>query len=904
MAITWNTPAGDLGIITERITLSIPLEISSNSSNIRFSLISGNLPRGLKLSTRVDRDSTAFVTYIQGSPSEVKRFTTNRFVIRASEVIINEQTGDVIDVIDIKDRTFSLSVDGEDIPEWVTREGFLNVGPGQAYFVLDNAKVDFQLEVEDTDEIAGDVLEYYLLPMGGQLPPGLSLSKTGRITGFTDPVFALEYGNVSGSYDTSPYDYLPIDLVQKTSTGFDDYFYDNVTFDYSEDNRVPRRLSRIYTFAVAVSDGANTATRIFKIYVVTEEFLQADNSLLQVDTNLFQADASNDRRPIWITESHLGRIRANNYVTIFLEVYDPPELVGTITYFLLPKNPDNTNSVVPPGLELDSMTGELAGRVPYQTAVTKQYKFTVLAVNYPREFATATYNLVGDWIATRTYLENESVRYEGFIYSALRNNRARVPSEEPEFWEEATASTEKTFTVDIIGEVESAITWETASDLGTIKPNQPCQIEFKAISTFYGNRVQYSLISGNLPPGLTFLPNGLLEGKVLQFADDDKLGLTRFYERIDSINDETEDSSTGSRSFTTSFDDNQTGFDTVFKFVVRAKDAVGFAQLDKEFTLKVTATGDKTFSNLYVKAFQSKDKRLQWYDFITDATIFPPEDIYRYGDPNFGIQTDLRVLVYAGIESKEAVNYVQAMSRNHYRKRLLFGEVKKALAKDINNQEVLYEVIYAEVVDTFEKNGDSVSDTVDLSNTIKSKVLVSYDAIKVDSDIPFVSDSDHQRVFPNSIKNMRKRIKSVGERDREFLPLWMRSIQQTSSFELGYTKALVFCYAKPGRGDNVLRRIKNKTDYASRGEYLETITYQIGDSVIENGVYYTCIKTARAIKPSEDVKKPREIVERFWVKNFSFKYLDFEADRYIIDIIGRQIQDKYLAFPQRGEKLP
>ena len=64
--------------------------------------------------------------------------------------------------------------------------------------------------------------------------------------------------------------------------------------------------------------------------------------------------------------------------------------------------------------------------------------------------------------------------------------------------------------------------------------------------------------------------------------------------------------------------------------------------------------------------------------------------------------------------------------------------------------------------------------TVNLSNSINSKVLVSYDSIKVDSNIPFASDSDHQRIFPNSIKNMRRRIRGVGERDREFLPLWMR----------------------------------------------------------------------------------------------------------------------------------
>lgn len=896
MTIKWLTPIGDLGIITERFVQNIPIEVTAESTNsVSFSVISGNLPRGLRLSTTVAQNNSSFQTSIVGSPAEVRRYTTSRFVIRATEVRLNVD-GEIDEVIDIKDRTFSLSVDGEDVPEWITREGFLNVGPGQAYFVLDNAKVDFQLEAQDTDLIAGDTLEFYLLPMGGVLPPGLSLSKSGRITGFTDPVFALEYGNVSGSFDTSPYDYIPLDVVLSTSTGYDDYFYDNVTFDYSEPSRVPRRLSRIYTFAVAVTDGANTVTRIFKIYVVTEEFLQADNSLLQVDTNLFLADGSNDRKPIWITESDLGRVRANNYVTIYLEVYDPPTLTGTITYFLLPTNPDSTNSVIPPGLELDTMTGELAGRVPYQTAITKEYKFTMLAVNYPIESSTEFTNLVGDWNTGITYLENQSVRYLGFVYKALRTNKSRIPSEHPDFWEPAVSSAEKTFTLRVIGEIESTITWLTGSDLGYIKPNQASMFQVEAESTFYGNRVSYEITSGNLPPGLRFLPTGIIEGKVIQFADIDNNGLTRFFDRLDSIDQTIEDSSTGSRGFDITFDGKTTTFDNVFRFTIKARDSVKFAESEKEFFIKIERPNNFTFSNLYVKAFQEKSKRLKWYDFITDATIFRPEDIYRYGDPNFGIQTDLRILLYAGIESVEAVDFVQAMSRNHYRKRLLFGDVKTAKAKDILTQETIYEVIYVDVVDTYEKNGVSISNTIELSDTIKSKVLVSYDAIKVDSNIPFASDSDHQRIFPNSIKNMRTRISELGIRDREFLPLWMRSIQDFSTYELGYTKALPLCFAKPGQANSILSRIKNKTDFASRGEYSSVVTYQIDDSVLFKGEYYTCVRTTRGNDPADNGE--------FWIKNFSFKILDFEIDRYIIDIVGGEIQDKYLAFPQRGEKLP
>ncbi len=82
------------------------------------------------------------------------------------------------DGIDIEDRTFSLSVDGGDIPTWITREGFLKVGDGNAYFVLDNAYVEFQLEADDTDLNAGDVLEYYVQVWDNKSYAGYQSAKT------------------------------------------------------------------------------------------------------------------------------------------------------------------------------------------------------------------------------------------------------------------------------------------------------------------------------------------------------------------------------------------------------------------------------------------------------------------------------------------------------------------------------------------------------------------------------------------------------------------------------------------------------------------------------------------------------------------------------------------------------
>lgn len=809
--ITWNTPAGSLGVITERVIISIPLSASSSVGSVTYSLIAGNLPRGLRLQNGS----------IVGSPTEVRTFTESRFVVRAS------------DGQDIEDRTFKLSVDGSDVPEWVTREGFLNVGAGEAYFVLDNAYVDFQLEAEDTDEIAGDTLEYYLVPQGGELPPGLTLSSTGRISGFTDPVFALEYNNFPyGGYDTDPLDVVPLDFVEARSNGFDSYFYDNVNYDYNEPSQIPRRLSRIYNFVVGLTDGRNTINRLFKIYVVTEEFLQADNSILQVDTNLFQASAEANRVPLWITESYLGRVRANNYVTIFLEVYDPPTLPGIITYFLDNLNPDGSASTLPPGMTLDSSTGEIAGTVPYQAAVTEQYKFTIIAADFANTLFEQNYDFKGDWNGNTTYQVNDAVRYNGFIYIALQINRGRTPTDNLDFWGASVATTPKTFTVDIIGEIESSVEWITPSDRGTIKPNQPSKLYVEARSLYYGGRIAYDFVSGSLPPGLEFISTGAIVGKVKQFADVDNNGLTRFYD-IDN----------GNISFNTTFDGDTTSFDKKFTFTIRARDAANYAESLRTFTITVVSENEKTFANLYIKSLQKKDKRLAWFNFITDATIFVPEDLYRYGDPNYSVQTDLKMLVYAGIESVEAVKYVQAMSRNHYRKRMLFGDLKLSKAKDPDTQSPIYEVIYVNLVDDI----DGINDTIDLPNKINSKVLLSYDKITVDTDIPYVSDSDHQRVFPNSIKNMRNRIDDVGDRDREFLPLWMRSIQDTASYELGFTRALVLCYAKPGRGESILAKIR--------------------------------------------------------ASGFDFKQIDFTADRYLIDAIDGELEDKYLAFPQRGEKI-
>ena len=894
MAVTWNTPAGTLGTLNERTKQNIVLSASSGVSTVTYKLISGSLPLGLRLENNA----------IVGTPFEVKKPITSRFVIRAS------------DSVDKKDRTFEITVIGADAPYWVTPDGLLPVGPNYTYFVLDNDKVDFQLLALDPDIPAGDKIEYYIPFDGGELPPGLTLSSTGRISGFTKPIFALENKIYNSNYDRNLYDSEPYDLGALPINGFDSFGFDVQTFDYFDAVMFPRKLTRFYQFVVVASDGLHDERRTFKIYVVSEDFLKSDNTIMQVGTGIFRADNTYVRAPIWITEPDLGTRRANNYVTLNLEVFHPDTWPGTITFRLNDINPQiraetlsivrdtdtyvdvqikptvagdypvpkktqlmsvydvatftdstlgsysitnivfqgnnkyriyvepringkipkgseilfGTPSIVPKGMVLDTIVGKLTGKVPYQPRITETFEFSV--------------------VATTTYPSGTQ------------------------------ASSIRTFTIKTIGELETGIKWISSAELGSISPNKNSQLVIEAESLLRNGLVTYQLVPGKgvLPPGLTLLSTGEIIGKVRQigtfnstgfvydldggaasgtgnitvdngvasstsFLDLDgntttniTPGLTRFYNYDGS----------SERDFNVTFDNTLTSFDKEFTFVVAARDIYNYSSSSKTFKIVVSGISDVVYSNLSFKVLQKKSKRDRWYTFISDTTIFNPEKIYRYGDPAFGIQDSLTMLVYAGIQSSNIDMFVEAVSRNHYNKRLKFGDIKKAVAKDPTTQEIIYEVVYVDVVDDLVKNGKSISRQINLPDNINRPVRVDVDTIKVDSNNFLVSDRDIQTIWPNSIKNMRKRIKSTGLNDRTYLPLWMRSIQESSFVEPGWVSAMPICYCLPGSADDIIVNIKNLSD-------------------------------------------------------FDFKTIDFEVDRYLIDSTDGILQDKYLAFPQRGE---
>jgi hypothetical protein len=365
----WNILSGiEITTLIERSAVDIPLPVANGITGIDVEIIAGSLPTGLRI------DGTS----IRGTAYEVSRETVFSATLRATHLGY------------IDDRNIKIIVVGADDPAWVTNTGLLPVGSNDTLFILDNEIIDFQLLALDTDLPAGDTLEYYIAEGDGTLPPGILLSEAGKISGTTEPLLALDKRYVGGGYDSAPYGDFVLDYGVAAGNGFSSFFYDSQTYDFAEATTSLRKLNRYYPFAVTVTDGETFIKRDFKIYVVGDDFLRADNTTMYASSGVFTADTTNLRTPEWITPRNLGIRRANNYQTIYLDIIDNSTLSGTVVYTLEDFNDTGTVSKLPPGLTLDNVTGEITGIVPYQPAITQDYSFTVRATRFEGDIETVT----------------------------------------------------------------------------------------------------------------------------------------------------------------------------------------------------------------------------------------------------------------------------------------------------------------------------------------------------------------------------------------------------------------------------------------------------------------------------------------------------------------------------------
>ena len=909
MSEVWTSRSGSvLASIEEQQTISIALPINGvhlplSSTGVTIQLISGSLPQGMRLNAHE----------IVGTPYEVRIDTVSTFVVRAT---VNNQ---------IYDRTFKIIVTGPDDPTWRTAEGTLPVGPNNTFFIIDSAPLDFQLDAYDPDVIAGDNLEYYIKEGNGELPPGIQLTTDGRLVGIVEPILALEKAAKEGRYDEANYGNFPFDFAARSSNGYDSFYYDTGIYDINVPTKSPRKLNRNYEFTVSVSDGDNEAERTFMIYVVGDDFLKADNTLMQVANGVFTADITNVRVPIWLTPANLGFKRANNYVTVYLDVLDPNTIDGIIYYELKSINDDNSESILPPGLSLDSTTGELAGKVPYQPAITKEYKFTIEAIRFVADSDTVvlstfafndadvgsttirinklntyasyavgqqftidqnTYSVTA--IDTESNLDYDTITInKGLVNKIEQSDSINLGTIETSNPEESRKT--KTFSLKLLGEVDSTITWNTNSALGTISANYISTLSVKATTTVPNARLLYTLESGSLPPGLILSYDGEIIGKVNSFGTATNLGITVF----------------DSQNF--KLDNNTTTLDRDFEFTVKAKDQYGYSAITRKFYLSVTDPDDKLYSNLYMRPLLKNTQRIAYEDIISDTSIFDSDFIYRPNDKNFGLQKNMQMLLYGGIETKTAEYYVSALAKNIKRKKYNLGEVKTAIAKNPGSQDIVYEIVYVEVIDPAESANGNVRKQFTINNESKNNVNsviyespnINYDispstlkigtrrygdvvyrmlpnveittrtssvsfsardnfavgikdsvdvlvdisdgtfeafrfrpvpenTLKVDSNAISIDGGNDRVRYISSIQHVRDAIRLLGETEANFLPLWMKTTQPNTIAVQGYTKALPLCYCKPGTS-NIIKNAIN-----ARGIKFNQFDFDIDRVVIDS----------------------------------------------------------------------
>lgn len=1036
-----------------------------------YKVVSGQLPPGLFISG----------TDIIGAAFQVPRSRDFKFVIRASRSSDNT----------ISDRTFVMPVDGADEPSWITPAGLLPIGANDLTFILDNIPIDYQLLATDPDLPSGQTLKYILKE--GSLPPGISLSDDGRLTGIISCLPYQTELDSDGTFDSNLFDSAPYDFTANNETGFSSFPYDSEEYDYSIPIDQPRRLNRYYEFIVSVTDYETTVDRTFKIYVVADDFFTVDNTIMKIADGIYTADSTRVRTPVWLTASDLGLKRANNYFTLYLDTLQNCDNTGKILYTLEPVNPDGTPSLLPPGCDIDSLSGEIFGYVKRQPAVTKEYKFTVTAtsydpdqleptviyayvfetvmrgdtgiklydpfsidgtlsnqdadslighkmlmdetyytiVSYTKESDHSFFNfdrpvdvddvtglydpdVVGfDWSgysATETITDGVVLAYDALsgsteiIITPLTLPRSRVESkyfnwngveyrfgnvrdlplslgpyqaititnvERPELGLESdinegqdllsfipkksetgtgdtlikklvlfasegdTVSDSKTFTIDVLGEIDTSIQWITDPYLGNIKTGAQSILNVQAESLIDNNLITYSLISNRyntdgrlnrLPPGLSLTRTGNIAGTVnlygseiyssipvkfnlnsdiisipstfsstiapgwtiedanlpgghaevtfvngskvfldkLALADQssnssfiktpNKQGIIRFY---DTVN--------GQKAYT-SFDNNLTTIDRSYTFTVEAKDQFNYSITTRTFRIDVDISDTRVYSNVYIQPLPKQEKREKWIRFVTDPNIFDPSILYRQDDPSFGVQKEQKMLLFAGIETKQAEIYADLAETNFKRRRLNFGKVKTAQAKKAGSTNVEYEIVYVELIDPYAQVASSIKIPINDNNKKLYVNNITYNTVEgplndriaelsepypmiyrpsfpdldIFSNVITVDSDNLSKVYPASIKNMRNKIKQAGVSNQEFLPLWMLTPQPGTTKILGYTLAVPICYCKPGQSARIMNKIK--------------------------------------------------------LLNFDFKTFDFEFDRYVITAIESSDNPRYIKF--------
>ena len=214
-----------------------------------------------------------------------------------------------------------------------------------------------------------------------------------------------------------------------------------------------------------------------------------------------------------------------------------------------------------------------------------------------------------------------------------------------------------------------------------------------------------------------------------------------------------------------------------FTFTVTVSDQYQEEATSKQFTLNIDIPYTQTeYGNMTGHATSFIDQNI-FYNIAQDPNINSPAYIYRPEDSNFGTRLKPDMLMMAGVEAQTLTTFQEQMELNHAPITLWFSDIKTAVAKQ--NGTAIYEVVYIDMIDPFVNN-----DGMETGNTT---------------------------MRPNAVENMRDRIKALGHREWDYLPLWMKTTQAGDLAPLGYVKAVPICYCQPGTAALIKKRIEDKS---------------------------------------------------------------------------------------------
>jgi hypothetical protein len=323
----------------EYSTVPIALTTGSGSmtatftQHVLFTIQAGALPSGIQIADNgLIEGIPKAVASIQGVPSQVSEDVTSKFTVRA-------YTRSRVGTLDrINDRTFTLTITGQDAPEWITPAGQI----AQEY---DGQQI-VPIQVEYTDVDPSDTVIVSL--KAGLLPPGLTVSADGLISGFITPLSPVE-----------------------ATAGFsrDGQGYAEYPFDFSTQS-----VDANYEFVLELSDGKSSNLRTFSIFVYSKDSLTADTTTITADNTFITADVSPVRVPFIVSPAvgSIGTVRNNNFFAVqFVGLdLDGDQVEYDLGY-------DIGDSTTIPGLTLDPGTGWLYGYIPSLGLTDNTYNFYI-----------------------------------------------------------------------------------------------------------------------------------------------------------------------------------------------------------------------------------------------------------------------------------------------------------------------------------------------------------------------------------------------------------------------------------------------------------------------------------------------------------------------------------------------